>query len=168
MLGLIGLTVFQFTQAPTGFIPQQDQGYLINIIQLPPGASLARTDEVAQRVNKLVLGTPGVAHTVPIVGLDGATFTSAPNSAVIFSPLAPFPERAKKGLSAEKVSRRAQQEIRRRRGRLGHQRVAAARTRHRHHRRVQAAKFRTPTAVSCRSSRRWRSRSSRLPIKRRA
>jgi hydrophobe/amphiphile efflux-1 (HAE1) family protein len=103
-LGLIGLTVFEFMRAPTGFIPQQDQGYLINIIQLPPGASLARTDEVAQRVNKLVLGTPGVAHTVPIVGLDGATFTNAPNSAVIFSPLDPFDERAKEGLSAQKVS----------------------------------------------------------------
>ena len=85
--GLIGLTVFEFSRAPTGFIPQQDQGYLINIIQLPPGASLARADEVTRRVNKMVLETPGVAHTVPIVGLDGATFTNAPNSAVIFSPL---------------------------------------------------------------------------------
>ena len=80
--GLIALTVFQFRAAPTGFIPQQDQGYLINIIQLPPGASLARTDEVARHVNKIVLDTPGVAHAVPIVGLDGATFTSAPNAAV--------------------------------------------------------------------------------------
>ncbi len=101
--GLIGLTIFEFSRAPTGFIPQQDQGYLINIIQLPPGASLARTDEVAQRVNQIVLKTPGVAHTVPIVGLDGATFTNAPNSAVIFSPLAPFDER-KEGLSAQKIS----------------------------------------------------------------
>ncbi|MGA8689999.1 MAG: multidrug efflux RND transporter permease subunit [Methyloceanibacter sp.] len=100
---LIGLTVFEFSKAPTGFIPQQDQGYLINIIQLPPGASLARADEVTQRVNKLVLETPGVAHTVPIVGLDGATFTNATNSAVIFSPLDPFPERAKMGLSAQKI-----------------------------------------------------------------
>ena len=102
-VGLIGLTVFEFTKAPTGFIPQQDQGYLINIIQLPPGASLARADEVTRRINKLVLETPGVAHTVPIVGLDGATFTSAPNSAVIFSPLDPFAERAEKGLSAQVI-----------------------------------------------------------------
>ena len=102
--GLIGLTVFEFSRAPTGFIPQQDQGYLINIIQLPPGASLARTDEVARRVNKMVLDTPGVAHTVPIVGLDGATFTNAPNAAVIFSPLAAFDERAKDGLTATKIS----------------------------------------------------------------
>jgi HAE1 family hydrophobic/amphiphilic exporter-1 len=79
--GLIGLTVFQFRSAPTGFIPNQDLGYLINIIQLPAGSSLARTDEVARQVTRVALDTPGVAHAVPIVGLDGATFTTAPNSA---------------------------------------------------------------------------------------
>jgi HAE1 family hydrophobic/amphiphilic exporter-1 len=99
--GLIGLTAFEFSKAPTGFIPQQDQGYLINIIQLPPGASLARTDEVARKVTKIVLGTPGIAHAVPIVGLDGATFTTAPNAAVVFTPLDPFKERAEKGQSAQ-------------------------------------------------------------------
>jgi HAE1 family hydrophobic/amphiphilic exporter-1 len=99
--GLIGLTAFEFSKAPTGFIPQQDQGYLINIIQLPPGASLARTDEVARKVTQIVLGTPGIAHAVPIVGLDGATFTTAPNAAVVFTPLDPFKERAEKGQSAQ-------------------------------------------------------------------
>jgi hydrophobe/amphiphile efflux-1 (HAE1) family protein len=99
-LGLIGLTVYQFGIAPTGFIPNQDLGYLINIIQLPPGASLARTDEVAKQVTKIVLDTPGIAHAVPIVGLDGATFTTAPNAAVVFTPLDPFKERAAKGQSA--------------------------------------------------------------------
>jgi hydrophobe/amphiphile efflux-1 (HAE1) family protein len=101
--GLIGLTVYEFILAPTGFIPQQDQGYLINIIQLPPGSSLARTDEVTRRVTKLVLDTPGVAHAVPIVGLDGTTFTTSPSSAVIFSPLDPFAARAEKGLSAQAI-----------------------------------------------------------------
>jgi len=100
-LGLIGLTVYQFAIAPTGFIPNQDLGYLINIIQLPPGASLARTDEVAKKVTKIVLDTPGIAHAVPIVGLDGATFTTAPNAAVVFTPLDPFKERAEKGQSAD-------------------------------------------------------------------
>ncbi|HEX2446989.1 MAG TPA: multidrug efflux RND transporter permease subunit [Methyloceanibacter sp.] len=98
--GLIGFTIFQFRSAPTGFIPQQDLGYLINIIQLPPGASLARTDEVARKVTSIVLDTPGIAHAVPIVGLDGATFTSAPNAAVVFTPLDNFKERAEKGQSA--------------------------------------------------------------------
>jgi HAE1 family hydrophobic/amphiphilic exporter-1 len=101
--GLIGLAVYQFRSAPTGFIPQQDQGYLINIIQLPPGASLARTDEIARKVTGIVLSTPGIAHAVPIVGLDGATFTTAPNSAVVFTPLAPFEERAEKGQSAQSL-----------------------------------------------------------------
>jgi hydrophobe/amphiphile efflux-1 (HAE1) family protein len=99
--GLIGLTAFEFAKAPTGFIPQQDQGYLINIIQLPPGASLARTDEVARKVTKIVLGTPGIAHAVPIVGLDGATFTTAPNAAVVFTPLDDFKVRAEKGESSQ-------------------------------------------------------------------
>ena len=98
--GLIGLTVIQFRSAPTGFIPQQDLGYLINIVQLPPGASLARTDEVTRQVTRIVLDTPGIAHAVPIIGLDGATFTSAPNAAVVFTPLDPFKERAAKGQSA--------------------------------------------------------------------
>ena len=101
--GLIGLTGWQFARAPTGFIPAQDQGYLINVIQLPPGSSLARTDAVAREAAKVILETPGVAHVVPIVGLDGSTFTNAPNSAVVFSPLDPFRERAKKGLDGPRM-----------------------------------------------------------------
>ena len=103
-IGLIGLTVYQFRAAPTGFIPNQDLGYLINIIQLPPGSALSRTNDVALKVTKIALETPGVAHAVPIVGLDGATFTTASNSAVVFTPLEPFSERAKKSLNATAVS----------------------------------------------------------------
>jgi len=55
-------------------------------------------------VTKVALKTAGVAHAVPIVGLDGATFTTAPNSAVVFTPLEPFRERAKKGLTAAAIS----------------------------------------------------------------
>ena len=77
--GLIALTGFQFSRAPTGFIPEQDQGYLITVIQLPPGASLARTDAVVREAAKIILDTPGVEHAVPFAGFDGATFTNAPN-----------------------------------------------------------------------------------------
>ena len=101
--GLVGLTGWQFARAPTGFIPAQDLGYLINVIQLPPGSSLARTDAVAREATKIILKTPGVAHAVPIVGLDGSTFTNAPNSAVVFSTLEPFRERARKGLQGPQV-----------------------------------------------------------------
>jgi HAE1 family hydrophobic/amphiphilic exporter-1 len=101
--GLVGLTAWQFAKAPTGFIPQQDQGYLITVLQLPPGASLARTDEAVRKATKIILGTPGVIHAVPFAGLDGATFTTAPNAGAIFSALAPFPERVAKGLSADHI-----------------------------------------------------------------
>ena len=101
--GLIALTTWQFGRAPTGFIPQQDQGYLITVIQLPPGASLARTDAVVRKATKIVLGTPGVAHAVPFAGFDGATFTNASNAGAIFSALAPFRDRAAKGLSADHI-----------------------------------------------------------------
>ncbi|MBK8908423.1 MAG: efflux RND transporter permease subunit [Rhodospirillales bacterium] len=101
--GLVGLTGWQFTMAPTGFIPQQDQGYLIAVIQLPPGASLDRTDEVMLRAARTALAVDGVAHVVPISGLEGSTFTNAPNAGVIFTILDPFEERAEAGLSADKT-----------------------------------------------------------------
>jgi multidrug efflux pump subunit AcrB len=44
------LPAWQFSRAPTGFIPDLDQGYLITVLQLPPGSSLARTDEVTRKV----------------------------------------------------------------------------------------------------------------------
>jgi HAE1 family hydrophobic/amphiphilic exporter-1 len=95
--GLIGLTGFQFSRAPTGFIPDQDLGYLITVIQLPPGASLERTDAVVRKATEIILGTPGVEHAVPFSGFDGATFTNASNAGAIFSPLKPFEERHAKG-----------------------------------------------------------------------
>jgi hydrophobe/amphiphile efflux-1 (HAE1) family protein len=101
--GLVALTGWQFARAPTGFIPLQDQGYLITVIQLPPGASLARTDAVVRRAAKLIQATPGVAHAVQFAGFDGATFTNASNSGAIFVPMAPFAERVAKGQSANSV-----------------------------------------------------------------
>ena len=100
---LIGLTGWQFARAPTGFIPQLDQGYLITVIQLPPGSSLSRTDAVVRQAAQIILDTPGVLHAVPFAGFDGATFTNASNAGAIFSPLQPFAERSAKGLSAAHI-----------------------------------------------------------------
>jgi HAE1 family hydrophobic/amphiphilic exporter-1 len=101
--GLIALTGWQFEHAPTGFIPAQDQGYLITVVQLPPGSSLQRTDAAVRRVAKLMLEADGVVHAVPFAGFDGATFTNAPNAGAVFAVLAPFPERVAKGLSAGRI-----------------------------------------------------------------
>ena len=100
---LIGLTGFQFSRAPIGFIPELDQGYLITVLQLPPGASLARTDAVVRQATKIILATPGIEHAVPFAGFDGATFTNAPNAGAIFSPMKPFEERDAQGLTANAI-----------------------------------------------------------------
>ena len=55
---LIGFAGFQFWRAPTGFIPEQDQGYLITVVQLPPGATLDRTEAVVKRAIDIILNTP--------------------------------------------------------------------------------------------------------------
>ena len=101
--GLIGLTYFQFERTPSGFIPPLDRAYFITVITLPPGASLERTDAVIRDASKLLLSRPGVAHAVTFAGFDGATFTNAPNTGVIFAALKPFEERVKEGLSAPAI-----------------------------------------------------------------
>ncbi len=83
-VGLISLTGFQFARMSTGFIPEQDIGYLVTVIQLPPGSSLARTDAVVREVNDIILKTPGIEHTSPVTGFDVTTSTVSPNAATIF------------------------------------------------------------------------------------
>ena len=102
--GLIALAVHEFQRAPTGFIPQQDQGYLIVAIQLPPGSAMDRTDAVVREATKLALSVEGTAHTAGFAGFDGATFTNAPNSGAVFVTLAPFEERVAKGIRIEDIT----------------------------------------------------------------
>jgi multidrug efflux pump len=94
-LGIVAFGLNEFRSTPTGFIPQLDRGYLIIVSQLPPGASLSRTDAVNREAVKRALEVPGVAHAVNIVGFSGATFTTAPNAGAIFVVLEPFAQRAK-------------------------------------------------------------------------
>ena len=101
--GLIGLTYFQFARTPSGFIPPLDRGYFITAVTLPPGSSLERTDAVIRKANDILLKRPGVAHTVTFAGFDGATFTNAPNSGVLFVTLKPFEERVKEKLKTETI-----------------------------------------------------------------
>src|SRR5690348_7697225 len=99
--GLLFLTYNRLDSTPTGLIPQLDRGYFITVIQLPPGSTLERADKVVRRASELIMGSPGVQNAVAFVGFDGATFTNAPNTGVIFVPLKPFDERA--DLPKEKI-----------------------------------------------------------------
>jgi multidrug efflux pump len=85
--GLLGLTTFQMSRMPTGFIPDSDIGFLATIVQLPPGSSLERTDKVVRQINDIALSTYGVQHTSPTAGFDVTTNTVAPNVGTIFTSL---------------------------------------------------------------------------------
>jgi hydrophobe/amphiphile efflux-1 (HAE1) family protein len=91
--GIIGFGLNEFRKTPVGFIPQLDAGYLITVTQLPPAASLARTDEVNRKAVELALTVPGVAHAVNIVGFSGATRTNTSNAGAVFVVLKSFEER---------------------------------------------------------------------------
>jgi len=109
--GLIGLAVYQFDRTPTGFIPDQDQGYLITVIQLPPGSSLDRTDKVVQAATKIILDHPGTLHTAGFAGFDGATFTNAPNAGAIFFTMKSYEERQALGLTPQDILNQVQGQL---------------------------------------------------------
>jgi hydrophobe/amphiphile efflux-1 (HAE1) family protein len=92
--GVLAFGLNEFRKTPVGFIPQADAGYLVTVIQLPPGASLDRTDAINTKVVDIALKTPGVSGAVNIVGFSGATFTNAPNAGAVFLVLSPFEQRA--------------------------------------------------------------------------
>ena len=97
LLIYVGILVFgfnEFRKTPIGFIPMVDRGYIIVAAQLPPGASLARTDAVNRRIVDIALKTPGVVGAMNIVGFSGATFTNASNSGAVFLVLDSFAKRA--------------------------------------------------------------------------
>jgi multidrug efflux pump len=101
--GLLVLTYLGFARVPGGFIPQQDQGYLIVNLELPPGSSVEQTDKVMKEVAEACLATDGVAHTVQISGYSIFTRTNIPNNGGIYIGLKPFDTR--KGRHAEAIVR---------------------------------------------------------------
>ena len=135
--GLIGLTGWQFVRRPTGFIPNQDQGYLITVLQLPPGASLARTD------------AGGATHSANPAGHAGGRARRAVRR-VRWRDVHQCTQRRRDLLAAPAVPRarrqgaqrggdpgRSAQAAGRGPGRLYHHDPAAAGARHRHRRRLQ-------------------------------
>jgi hydrophobe/amphiphile efflux-1 (HAE1) family protein len=102
-VGLLGATYWMGATVPRGFVPTMDQGYAIVVLQLPDGASLSRTDAVIQKATGIIDTVDGVKHSVAFAGFNGATFTNASNSGVIFTPFEPFEERLKSGRSANAI-----------------------------------------------------------------
>src|SRR5262249_35808816 len=102
--GLLGLTYWEFVRTPTGFVPQQDKGYLILNVQLPDAASVERTRRLMARIEAAALGTPGVAHTVGISGQSLLLNANAPNLGSMYVMLKPFRDRTTADQSADGIT----------------------------------------------------------------
>ena len=102
--GLILLTWLGFNAVPGGFIPAMDKQYLVAVAQLPPAASLDRTEAVTRRIAEIGLKQPGVAHAVEFAGMSVNGFTQSSSASLIFFPLDDFPQRGSRALSGPAIA----------------------------------------------------------------
>ena len=107
-LALVVFAVWSLTRVPTGFLPTEDQGYMIVVAQLPDGASKERTDAVLAKIHDVAAKVPGVEHVVTVSGisiLDNRA--SLANAGVVFVVLKDWDARLKEqGQDQESIQRR--------------------------------------------------------------
>ncbi|MNI17782.1 Efflux pump membrane transporter BepE [compost metagenome] len=99
-VALLGITGWRMVDTPTGFIPEQDQGVLIGVIQLPAGASLERTTAALERAVEIIRKNDAVLDVTALAGLDGASFSASSNAATMFIKLKDWSERETPELKA--------------------------------------------------------------------
>src|SRR5262249_55843791 len=97
-----------FAQAPKGFIPAQDKGYLLVNLQLPDSASVQRTAQVMHDMEEIAHGTPGVKHTVAVAGQSILLNANAPNFGAMFIMLDDFHKRTAADLSGDGIASKLQ------------------------------------------------------------
>jgi HAE1 family hydrophobic/amphiphilic exporter-1 len=100
----LAATYWIYNAVPTAFVPSEDQGYFLCIVQTPPGASLSYTADVADKASAIIRQNKDVYGTFAVMGfsLSGG---SSPNAGLIFAPLVPIDDRTKlgKGHSAKEI-----------------------------------------------------------------
>ena len=114
MLGLISmalLAVFIGGRLPTGFLPQEDQGYLYAAVQLPDASSLQRTDAAAQRVTDALMQTPGIQSVVGVDGFSLLTQTESTNTGFFFVTLKPWDKRKARSEQIQAIQASMQQKL---------------------------------------------------------
>jgi len=97
----LAATGWMYVHVPTGFIPQEDQGYLMIVVQAPPGASLSDTTAISDRAQLVLAQNANIAGAFAVSGfsLNGAS----PNAGMIFAALKPSNQRLGKGQSAAEI-----------------------------------------------------------------
>ena len=102
-MGLMGATYYMFHIVPTGFVPDEDQGYFFMFTVGPEGSSLERTEKVANKVEKILLSTPGVSDVLTIGGFDLINNINVPNTGTIIVVLKPWAERKTPALGVDGI-----------------------------------------------------------------
>ncbi len=97
----LAATVWMYGRVPTGFIPQEDQGYLMAIVQAPPGSSLAYTTNLADRAAAIIGQNPDIEGLFSVMGFSFAG--SASDAGMMFASLRPASERRGRGHSAADI-----------------------------------------------------------------
>jgi hydrophobe/amphiphile efflux-1 (HAE1) family protein len=103
-VGLLALTCWMIAARPKAFIPTEDQGYLIVVIQTPDGTSGQATERVLKQVDELSRGVPGIRSTVLVEGLNIFSNTNQSNSGVIFPVLEEWSHRKEPALRATAIA----------------------------------------------------------------
>jgi hydrophobic/amphiphilic exporter-1 (mainly G- bacteria), HAE1 family len=98
---LLGATYWIVTRVPQGFVPDEDQGYVLVLVQAPPGASLDYTMDIVRQTEQIMLK---VGETKQMFAAGGFSFAgSAPNQGILFAQLADFKERRREDQSAKAI-----------------------------------------------------------------
>jgi hydrophobic/amphiphilic exporter-1 (mainly G- bacteria), HAE1 family len=105
----LGLTAWLYVSTPSAFLPDEDQGYFLTIIQGPEGVSLNYTDKVMKRVEAEILKIPQVRGTFAVGGFSFSGSTS--NSGIIFTNLIPWDERKESNQTAQAIIGRLRQSL---------------------------------------------------------
>ena len=87
----LGLTVLAYRWVPQAFVPEEDQGWMMAIVQAPAGSSLEHTSNVMKEAEKVLLGTPEIQSVFSVTGFSFSG--AAPNQGIMFVALKPFEER---------------------------------------------------------------------------
>ncbi len=103
--GLLGVVGWLFVHLPSSFLPDEDQGYFISVIQLPPGATRERSQEVLSEVEQFYLKQPEVSHVIGVLGFS--FFGRGQNAATAFVRLKEWDERPSPDNSASSLVKRA-------------------------------------------------------------
>ena len=110
-VGLATFTGWWYQRTPTGFLPTEDQGYVIIAVQLPDAASLDRTREVIDKMNAIFANTEGVKHWFVLGGFSLLDGTNSSNAATAFAAWTDWSERTTPELSQEALVNRLRGEF---------------------------------------------------------